>query len=574
MAVPPLPEQRRIVAKIEALTARSRRAKEALDAIPPLLERFRQSVLAAAFRGDLTADWRAEHPDVEPASELFERIRVERRRRWEEAELAKMRAKGKEPKDDKWKGKYKEPEPVDTTGLPELPEGWCWARWEEVGFCQNGRAFPSKHYSEKGVQLLRPGNLHVSGRLEWTVDNTRYMPEEWAENHPRHVVGPYQLVMNLTAQSLKDEFLGRVCLTGPDERCLLNQRIARITPVELAPRFCLWLFKSQPFRKYVDGLNTGSLIQHMFTSQVYDFVFPLPPALEQAALVTLLDEHDVRREALSIAVGDAAADHKTIDNSVLAKAFRGELVPQDPNDEPASKLLERIRKEREASASIKPARKSGRGRRARNTTVLEDAEATEEPEPAPSPEPPLRRPQPPQEPLQRTTRPTATLFLDLDPEDQLQLVHEALLGHGPLDVDAAVRQVADDLRTAGRAEFSRLRKGGPLYSAIEGTFRALVAEDRMDRPRRGHVRAVLRNARDYAADRWRTALLASMDSAPVDREDAIRAAAEWASENLGLEYQRLRTGGVIEEGLRKAIRAAVRSGGVERVGTARIQRRQ
>jgi type I restriction enzyme S subunit len=69
-------EQRRIVEKIEALTARSRKAREALEAyqIPELLDQFRQSVLAAAFRGDLTADWREQNPDVEPAEALLERI--------------------------------------------------------------------------------------------------------------------------------------------------------------------------------------------------------------------------------------------------------------------------------------------------------------------------------------------------------------------------------------------------------------------------------------------------------------------------------------------------------------------
>ena len=79
--VPPSNEQRRIVAKIEALTARSRAARGALEQVPPLLERFRQSVLAAAFRGSLTAAWRRRHPDVEPASVPLERIRAERRRR-------------------------------------------------------------------------------------------------------------------------------------------------------------------------------------------------------------------------------------------------------------------------------------------------------------------------------------------------------------------------------------------------------------------------------------------------------------------------------------------------------------
>ncbi len=70
---------------------------------------------------------REEGRDYEPADELLERILVERRKRWEEAELESMRAKGKEPKDDRWKAKYKEPAAPDTSELPELPEGWCWA---------------------------------------------------------------------------------------------------------------------------------------------------------------------------------------------------------------------------------------------------------------------------------------------------------------------------------------------------------------------------------------------------------------------------------------------------------------
>ncbi len=128
--VAPLAEQHRIVTKLDALQSKSRRAKDALDAIPPLLDRFRQSVLAAAFRGDLTADWRAKHPDVEPASELLKRIRVERRRRWEEVELAKMQAKGKASGDELWKAKYTEP--VDAAGTSGIPASWGTAELGEV----------------------------------------------------------------------------------------------------------------------------------------------------------------------------------------------------------------------------------------------------------------------------------------------------------------------------------------------------------------------------------------------------------------------------------------------------------
>ena len=74
--LPPLKEQHRIVNKIQTLTTHSREAREALNAIPPLLDQFRQSVLAAAFRGELTADWRAENPDVESGKKLLERIKT------------------------------------------------------------------------------------------------------------------------------------------------------------------------------------------------------------------------------------------------------------------------------------------------------------------------------------------------------------------------------------------------------------------------------------------------------------------------------------------------------------------
>ncbi len=95
--------------------------------------------------------------------------------------------------------------------------------------------------------------------------------------------------MNLTAQSLKDEFLGRVCLNGAGEPCLLNQRIARLTPFCMHPRFVFWFFRSPYFRRYVDGLNQGTLIQHMFTSQVDDAIIFVPPLEEQTAITEKVD---------------------------------------------------------------------------------------------------------------------------------------------------------------------------------------------------------------------------------------------------------------------------------------------
>ena len=151
------------MAKIEALQERSRRAQEALSEVAPLLEQFRQAVLTAAFRGDLTSDWRAAHPDIEPASELLRRICAERRRQWEQAELAKYEAKGQKPPKN-WKEKYKEPGPVDASSLPTLPNGWEWVRVKSVGEVQLGRQrSPQYHSGPNMCPYLRVMNVFEDG---------------------------------------------------------------------------------------------------------------------------------------------------------------------------------------------------------------------------------------------------------------------------------------------------------------------------------------------------------------------------------------------------------------------------
>ena len=150
--------------------------------------------------------------------------------------------------------------------------------------------------------------------------------------------------MNLTAQSLKDDFLGRACSTTVGEHCLLNQRLARITPLQgLHSGYLLQLLKSSVFRQFVRGLNTGSLIQHMFTSQLDEFAFPLPPHDEQDEIIAIMDSClstvDTTHEQIVPELKRAAR----LRQSILKRAFEGKLVPQDPADEPAAALLERIR---------------------------------------------------------------------------------------------------------------------------------------------------------------------------------------------------------------------------------------
>lgn len=150
----PTSEQARIVDKIDALFSQIEAGEQSLAAAQKLLERYRQSVLNAAVTGELTSDWREQHKGkLESGEALLKRILQARREAWEQAELAKMHARGKPPSDDRWKQKYTEPEPPDTKDLPDLPEGWTWASLDQL---VSGRPLSLQLAIHKGQVSLAP----------------------------------------------------------------------------------------------------------------------------------------------------------------------------------------------------------------------------------------------------------------------------------------------------------------------------------------------------------------------------------------------------------------------------------
>jgi restriction endonuclease S subunit len=316
VSIPPLKEQRRIVAKMEELFEELRTASDALQKAPSTTKQFRQSILARALLGELTERVDGDANQSSMNTELETRDQVSRRRR-----------------------------PMDEAARrPKLPTGWSWVHFRDICNAQNGRSFPSRFYTDNGIRLLRPGNLHSSGKLIWTSQNTRFLPTSFADKYPNFIIGPGEIVMNLTAQSLKDEFLGRVCITEEDTHCLLNQRLARIRPhLDLNPKYLFWILKSPHFRDFVHGLESGTLIQHMFTSQLGNFVLPVAPPKEQQLVVARIEEMMLTIENVDINLNDGQRRLKEVEQSILAKAFKGELVLQDPQDEPVSQLLQRMK---------------------------------------------------------------------------------------------------------------------------------------------------------------------------------------------------------------------------------------
>jgi hypothetical protein len=166
-------------------------------------------------------------------------------------------------------------------------------------------------------------------------------------------------------------------------------------------------------------------------------------------------------------------------------------------------------------------------------------------------------------------------FRELTAIEQGELAWECLIGKGPVELDEAIRAVANVLRDDGRLDFERLRRDGPTYIAIENAIAWCARRGILfDRPRRGWVRAMLANASDFKREHWRDCVLKAIGQTDewMDRDDLVRATADLAVETYGLDMQRLRMGGRIDTGIRSAINGLIRTNQLEREGGQLLRR--
>lgn len=349
--LPPLAEQHRIVAAIEQQFTRLDVAVAALRRAQTALKRYRASVLKSAVEGRLTASWRAAHPGVEPASALLARILAERRARWE----TDLRAKGKDPA----KARYDEPKAPDTTGLLELPARWCWATVDQLtdvaGGVTKGRDLTGR--TTTTLPYLRVANVQ-RGYLDLDVIKTIAIPVEEVHRYLLHV-GDVVLTEGGDADKL-----GRAALwQGQITACAHQNHIFRARMMDdgvLPPWLVVYLNSEQGQAYFRRAAKQTVNLASINLTQLRACPMPLPPLAEQHQIVA-----EVERRLSVVAEVEAEitanlARAARLRQSILREAFAGRLVPQDPADEPASMLLERIRRTQHGSDKSKLADYNGR----------------------------------------------------------------------------------------------------------------------------------------------------------------------------------------------------------------------
>lgn len=355
LPLPPLGEQRRIVEELEKQLSRLDAAVEALRRAQRNLARYRDAVLKAACEGRLVPTEaelaHREGRDYEPAPALLKRLLKERRHRWEQAELAKMKAKGKLPKDDKWKAKYKEPATPNTEGLPELPEGWCWATVEQVAwFSLYGPRFSSDDYSEEGVFVLRTSDVSDRGKVNWESAPRLSLEENEVAKY-KLLEG--DLLFTRTGSIGRLSVFSDTCDAIPGAYLIL----VRLAESNLLPWWLQSVFFTGKGQQFLKGGAAGVGRPNLNAPTILSFPFPLPPLDEQGRIVQAITRNGEKAEQIETALEVAERKAEALRQSLLREAFSGRLVPQDPTEEPAEALLERIRHQRNTQPR-KPARKA------------------------------------------------------------------------------------------------------------------------------------------------------------------------------------------------------------------------
>lgn len=330
--LPPLAEQKRIVEKLDEVLAQVDTIKARLDGIPDLLKRFRQSLLASAVSGKLTEEWREMNESQCSLQEIDKII---------ESRSTLVTKRMQVPQDHLKNEEY------------PIPDGWKWVSLDSLSSKIVDGVHHKPEYVDEGVPFMSVKDIK-GGKIYF--DNCKYVsPETHEEIHPR--CNPEKGDLLIT----KSGTIGRTAIVRTDDVFDLFVSVALIKPASTKVNM---EFINIALMHWVNSIDVssrvvGTAIKNLHLRDMRVLAIPFAPLTEQQEIVRLVDQYFAFADTIEAQVKKAQARVDNLTQSILAKAFRGELVDQDPNDEPADKLLERIAEARkEAEALAKAAKKA------------------------------------------------------------------------------------------------------------------------------------------------------------------------------------------------------------------------
>jgi type I restriction enzyme S subunit len=279
--------------------------------------------LKYAFEGKLTQEWREANKDkLEPASVLLERIKEERKK--------------------KAGGKLKELPPVDTTDLPELPEGWIWTTSRMLAsFVTSGSRDWKKYYSSSGAFFIRTQDINKN---KLSLENVAFV------KLPSKVEGMRSLLMkNDILIIITGANVGKVALVDKElGEAYISQSVGlmRLILPELG-KFIQFALQADGFGKtQLDKMVYGMGRPVLSLENIHNIFIPLPSIEEQKRIIEEIENHLSVADEVEKTTEQTFRQAERLRQGILKSAFEGKLVPQDPTDEPAEKLLERIKAEK------------------------------------------------------------------------------------------------------------------------------------------------------------------------------------------------------------------------------------
>ena len=354
-----LSRQRRIVAKIEELFSELDKGIESLKAARAKLDVYRQAVLKHAFEGKLTAQWREENKDkLETPEQLLSRIQRERAARYEQQlrawkeSSAKWYGDGQKGQKPKKPLKPKSLSPLTSdnlTRLPPLPAGWLWVRIGEIGLVGTG-VTPLKSTSK----------YYVGGDIAWVTSGalndpfvscpTGYVTGVALNETNLRVYPPHTLVVALYGEGKTRGKCSELRIEST-----INQAIAAIVQEGTAEglRDLLKWFLTKNYEEVRTG-SSGGVQPNLNISIIENSPVPICSIAEAEEVIKQIKRTLSRADELEEELVARLKQSDILRQSILKKAFAGQLVPQDPDDEPASILLERIKAEKAARSQNSP----------------------------------------------------------------------------------------------------------------------------------------------------------------------------------------------------------------------------